>query len=154
MAINTAAVHNPSLIQRVAQRFGSQCMVLSIEARKGAGGKWEVCTECGRETTGIDVVDWAIRGSALGAGEILITSIDREGTRKGFDIDLVAALTQAVDIPIIASGGYGEPTHFVDLVKRSSVDGVAFADALHYDRIAFKDLRFLAYENEIKVRQL
>jgi len=109
VAINTAAVSNPELISEVARRFGSQCMVLSIEAMQVGVGKWEVFTDNGRESTGLDVIDWVKRGVDLGAGEILLTSVDREGTRKGFDIDLVQAVTQEVTVPVIASGGMGKP---------------------------------------------
>jgi imidazole glycerol-phosphate synthase subunit HisF len=153
VAINTAAVHRPELIGDIARRFGSQCMVLSIEAKKWGADRWEVYTDCGRERSGIDVVEWARKGVALGAGEVLITSIDQEGTRKGYDVALTHAVSEAVDVPVIASGGYGEPGHLGDVVHRGGADAVAFADALHYGRATFADLRGTAREAGIPVRE-
>lgn len=152
VAINTAAVKRPELIQEVARRFGSQCMVLSIEAKRQSAGQWEVYTDCGREKTGLSAVDWARRGVELGAGEILLTSIDCEGTRKGFDNQLVEAVSQAVDVPVIASGGYGQKSHLGEIVQ-AGADAVAFADALHYGRATLADLRTMAGELDIPVRE-
>ena len=118
VAINTAAVNRPDLIVEVSRRFGSQCMVLSIEAKQQAEGHWEVYTDCGRERSGLNVVEWARRGEALGAGEILLTSVDREGTRQGFDLQLTHAITSVVGIPVIASGGMGKPSDLVDVVTQ------------------------------------
>jgi cyclase len=154
VAINTAAVDRPELISEVARRFGSQCMVLSIEAKRLPRGGWEVYTECGREQSGKDVVDWAKEAVKLGAGEILLTSIDQEGTRKGFDIELVNAVASEVSVPIIVSGGYGNPSHLVELFDKSDIDAVAFADVLHYNRASFKTLRAIATENNIPVRAI
>jgi cyclase len=153
VAINTAAVRRPQLITEVSRRFGSQCMVLSIEAKQQAPGRWEVYTDCGRERSGVDVVEWARRGVQLGAGEVLVTSIDREGTRKGFDVALTRAVAEAVSVPVIASGGYGEPQHLVDVVGRGTADAVAFADTLHYTRTTLQALRAMAREAGIPVRQ-
>lgn len=145
IAVNTAAVGRPELITEISNRFGSQCMVLSIEAKyKGphkGPGKWEAYTDNGREKTGLDVVEWAKRGEALGAGEILLTSIDREGTRKGFEVDLVAAVSAAVSIPVIASGGMGKVQDLVDVVKIGRADAVAMADILHYNRMTIQEIR-------------
>jgi cyclase len=152
VAINTAGVRRPQLITEVSRRFGSQCMVLSLEAKRQAPGKWEVYTDCGRERTGLDAVEWAQRGVELGAGEILLTSIDQEGTRKGFDTDLVHAVSSAVEIPVIASGGFGEPAHLGAVVK-AGADAVAVADALHYRRVTVPDLRRMAREQGIPVRE-
>jgi cyclase len=152
VAINTAAVRRPELITEVARRFGSQCMVLSIEAKSQDGGGWEVYTDCGRERSGVDAVEWARRGVELGAGEILLTSIDQEGTRKGFDIDLVKAVAAEASVPVIASGGYGKPQHLVDVVD-AGADAVAVADALHYDRTTLPQLREIALASGISVRQ-
>ena len=105
VAVNTAAVNNPQLITDIARRFGSQCMVLSIEAKQVEPERWEVFTDNGRERTGLDVIDWVKRGVALGAGEVLLTSVDREGTRKGFDVNLIKAVSCEINVPIIASGG-------------------------------------------------
>jgi cyclase len=141
VAINTAAVKRPELITEMARTFGSQCMVLSIEAKRNPSGWWEVCTDNGRERTGLNVVDWARRGAALGTGEIFLTSVDQEGTRKGFDIALVRAVSNAVSIPVIASGGMGSIDHLVDVVKQGGVDAVAMADVLHYQRLSFTEIR-------------
>ena len=152
VAINTAAVRRPDLIHEVSRRFGSQCMVLSIEAKLQGPGHWEVYTDCGREWTGVDAVEWARKGVELGAGEILITSIDKEGTRKGFDLELTRAIACAVNVPVISSGGYG---HISDLRKAvdAGADAVAFADALHFGRATLGDLRVGARAFGIEVRQ-
>jgi imidazole glycerol-phosphate synthase subunit HisF len=152
VAINTAAVRRPELIGEISRRFGSQCMVLSIEAKRCGPGKWEVYTDCGREKSGVDVIEWARRGVALGAGEVLVTSIDQEGTRKGFDVELTRAISSAVTVPVIASGGYGAPEHLEAAVKGGGADAVAFADSLHYDRATFADLRGIADRAAITVR--
>lgn len=152
VAINTAAVHRPELIREVARRFGSQCMVLSIEAKQQGPGHWEVYTDCGRERSGLNVVEWARRGEALGAGEILVTSIDREGTRQGFDLELTRAITSAVGIPVIASGGMGKSSDLVDVVTQGKADAVAMADVLHYQRATLAELRQAAQSAGIQVR--
>ena len=152
VAINTAAVHRPDLIVEVSRRFGSQCMVLSIEAKQQAEGHWEVYTDCGRERSGLDVVEWARRGEALGAGEILLTSVDREGTRQGFDLQLTRAITSAVGIPVIASGGMGNPRDLVDVVTQGRADAVAMADVLHYERATIGEVRQVAKSAGIQVR--
>lgn len=152
VAINTAAVKRPELVTEVSRRFGSQCMVLSIEAKSQGQGSWEAYTDCGRERSGLDAVDWARRGVELGAGEILITSIDKEGTRKGFDLPLVKAIAAVVSVPVIASGGYGEARHLAEVVSQGA-DAVAFADALHYGRTTIPQLREAARAQGLKVRQ-
>lgn len=151
VAINTAAVRRPDLITEVARRFGSQCMVLSIEAKQQGKDHWEVYTDCGRERSGLDVREWAQRGVQLGAGEILVTSIDKEGTRKGFDVELTRAVASSVGVPVIASGGYGEPQHLLDVVA-AGADAVACADALHYDRVTLAQLRAAAGQEGVAVR--
>lgn len=153
VAINTAAVKRPELISEVSRRFGSQCMVLSIEAKKQGQNKWEVYTDCGRERTGIDVIDWVLRGVELGAGEILVTSIDAEGTRKGFDTELVSAISSIVNVPLIASGGFGEPSHMAN-IHSAGADAIAFADALHYNKYTMQDLKNIARELDIAVREV
>lgn len=152
VAINTAGVRRPELISEVSRRFGSQAMVLSIEAKQQAPGRWEAYTDCGRERSGVDAIEWACRGVALGAGEILVTSIDREGTRKGFDIELVRAIASAVEVPVIASGGYGAPDHLGEVVA-AGADAVAVADALHYQRTTLQGLRLAARQQSIAVRE-
>jgi cyclase len=152
VAINTAAVRRPELISEISRRFGSQCMVLSIEAKQQASGRWEVYTDCGRERSGLDVVEWACRGVDLGAGEILLTSIDREGTRKGFDVALTRAVTDAVGIPVITSGGMGHAHDLVDAVLQGGADAVAMADILHYGRTTIEEVRLVARKAGFGVR--
>jgi cyclase len=153
VAINTAAVQRPELITEIAQRFGSQATVLSIEAKQIGPGKWEAYTDNGRERTGKDVVEWAIRGAEMGAGELLLTSIDREGTRKGFDLDLIRQVRDAVPIPVVASGGMGSIDHFLDAARNVGVDAIAMADVLHYGRIPLAEIRAAALAAHLSVRQ-
>lgn len=153
VAINTAAVTNPSLITDIARRFGSQCMVLSIEAKRIGTDRWEVFTDNGREDSGLDVIEWVKRGVALGAGEVLLTSVDQEGTRKGFDVELVRAVTTEVTVPVIASGGMGVPEHVIDVVQSGGADAVAMADILHYGRATIADIRRTARIAGIRVRK-
>lgn len=153
VALNTAAVLRPELITEVARRFGSQCMVLSIEAKRQSPGKWESYTDNGRERTGRDVVEWAQKGFELGAGEILLTSVDQEGTRKGFDVELVRAVAEAVPIPVIASGGMGTTDHLVQVIREGKADAVAMADVLHYNRIEMRRIREAATAAGVPVRR-
>jgi cyclase len=153
VAVNTAAVANPKLITDIARRFGSQCMVLSIEAKQVAQDRWEVYTDNGRERTGIDVVAWVKQGVDNGAGEILLTSVDREGTRKGFDINLVRAVTAEVSVPVIASGGMGNPEDLMAVAKEGHADAVAMADILHYKRAQVSDIRTFAKKAGLGVRR-
>jgi len=152
IAINTAAVATPDLIKNISRRFGSQCMVLSIEAKKISENKWEVYTDNGRERSGRDVVGWARECELQGAGEILLTSIDQEGTRKGFDIGLVKAVSESVDIPVIASGGMGISADLTRVVLEGMADAVAMADILHYKRSTVAELRGVAREAGFGVR--
>lgn len=152
VAINTAAIQRPELITEIAQQFGSQCMVLSIEAKRISEHKWEAYTDNGRERTGIDVVEWARKGVALGAGEILLTSVDQEGTGKGFDLNLNQAISEAVPVPVIASGGMGKVDHLLEVIQTGKVSAVAMANVLHYDRISFDQMREAAIDNEIPMR--
>lgn len=153
VAVNTAAVANPQLISDIARRLGSQCMVLSVEAKQVAPDRWEVYTDNGREKTGIDVIDWVRRGVQLGAGEILLTSIDREGTRKGFDTALVRAVTSQVTVPVIASGGMGKPEDLIQVVRDGEADAIAMADILHYGRASIGEIREVAAKAGIEVRR-
>jgi cyclase len=152
VAVNTAALANPELISDIAWKFGSQCMVLSIEAKRIGPDRWECYTDNGRERTGADVIEWAKRGVALGAGEILLTSIDREGTRKGFDIPLIRAVTAEVMVPVIASGGMGKPEDLIEAVQIGEADAVAMADILHFGRATIGDIRVAARSAGIDVR--
>lgn len=153
VAVNTAAVAHPQLISEIARRFGSQCMVLSVEAKRIGPDRWEAYTDNGREATGLDVVDWIKRGVALGAGEVLLTSVDQEGTRKGFDVALVRAVTGEVSVPVIASGGMGHGDHLLEVVQQGQADAVAMADILHYGRSTFADLRRIAHQAGLPVRR-
>lgn len=153
VAVNTAAVRRPELISEIAHAFGSQCMVLSIEAKRAGPGRWEAYTDNGREHTGLDVVEWARRAAALGAGEILLTSVDQEGTRKGFDVALVKAVSGAVDVPVIASGGMGTVEHLIEVVRDGGADAVAMADVLHYGRMTLAEIRQACREAGLAVRQ-
>lgn len=153
VAVNTAAVANPGLISDIARRLGSQCMVLSVEAKQIGPERWEVYTENGRERTGMDVVEWVRRGVALGAGEVLLTSVDREGTRMGFDADLVRAVTTEVSVPVIASGGMGKLEDLIEVVRKGQADAVAMADILHYGRSSIGEIRKVVKNAGIDVRQ-
>lgn len=154
VAINTAAIAKPDLITQVSRRFGSQAMVLSIEAKQVAPGKWEAYTDNGRERTGLDVIEWTRRGVELGAGEILLTSVDREGTRKGFDLELIRKVSEVVPVPVIASGGMGSLEHFVEAATIGGADAVSMADVLHYNRISLGAIRAAAIEAGLAVRSL
>lgn len=153
IAVNTAATRKPELITEIARRFGSQCVVLSIEAKRRREGGWEAYVDNGREKTGLDVIDWAKRGERLGAGEILVTSVDQEGTRKGMDYELIRAITDAVKIPVIASGGVGSPSDVVKAVTEGHADAVAMADILHYRRFPLSVVRDAAIKAGIHVRR-
>jgi cyclase len=152
VAINTAAIKEPKLISQLSDVWGSSTIVLSIEAKKTGDKKWEAYTDNGRERTGLDVGQWAETGANLGAGEIFVTSVDQEGTRKGFDCELVAEITKRVDVPVIASGGFGSLDHLSQLVKTAKPTGVAVADSLHYNRYSFDQIRSFCLANGISTR--
>lgn len=152
VAINTAAVQNPRLIEDLAQRFGSQAVVLSIEANKN-GVNYEAYTDNGRNHTGLNVFDWVVEGEKLGAGEILLTAVDQEGTGKGFDVELITQVTKRVNIPVIASGGMGNLKHFSEAIFNGGADAVAMANVLHYNRLPIEQIRTYALENNINVRK-
>ena len=153
VAINTAAIKTPEFITEISSKFGSQCMVLSIEAKKIGEGKWEAYYDNGREKTGIDVLEWAKKGYELGAGEILVTSVDMEGTKRGFDYELVYAISQIVPIPVIASGGMGKVDDLKKVIVESNADAVAFASILHYGKINIQTLKEEAIKAGINVRR-
>lgn len=154
VAINTAAVARPELLTEISHRFGSQATVLSIEAKQISVDKWEAYTDNGRERTGLDVVEWAIKGVELGAGEILLTSVDREGTRKGFDLALSKLVSEKVPVPVIASGGMGNLDHFLELAALENVSGIAMADVLHYNRLTLGQIHESAKAANLNVRTL
>jgi cyclase len=141
VAINTAAVKDPSLLTRVAESFGRQCVVLSVEAKSVAPGKWEVYTDGGREKSGRDVAEWIAEAVECGAGEVLVTSVDRDGTETGADIELMRVAGAISSVPVIASGGMGTTAHAHDLVSGANIDAIAVGKALHYGRLELPVLR-------------
>lgn len=151
VAINTAAIARPQLVAEVARRYGSQCMVVGIEAKRVAPGRWEAYTDNGRERTGLDVVTWARRAVDLGAGEILLTSVDQEGTRKGFDLPLIQQVCDAVNVPVTASGGFGRAEDLA-AVGATGVSGIAIADALHWKRMTLAQVKQHAAAAGLDVR--
>jgi len=140
VAVNTAAVKKPALLQELAERFGSQCIVLSIEAKKNADGTWEAFVDNGREHTGLDVFEWAVKAEGLGIGEILLTSVDMEGTKKGFDVELVRKMTQTVSVPVIASGGMGTLDHAKAMIDEAAPSAIAVANVLHYETYSIQEI--------------
>ena len=152
IAVNTAAIKNPKLISNLANRFGSQAIVVSIEAKKQKD-MWEAYIESGREHTGINVENWVKKASDLGAGEFLITSVDREGTNKGFDTELLKLITNKTNLPVIASGGFGKLNDIKESFIDSKVDAIAIADAIHYNKFNLRDIRNEALKLNLKVRK-
>jgi cyclase len=151
VSINTAAIKNPKVISDVARRFGSQCMVLSIQAKRH-NNHWEAYYDNGREHSHLDVIEWAKKGEILGAGEIILTSVDKEGTTKGFDIELVKSVADVVSIPVIASGGMGKLEDVDLVIKDGHADAIAMAHVLHYDNFTIDDVRKHCVDNNIPVR--
>ena len=152
VAINTKAVMDPDFIREAAEVFGSQCIVVSIDAKRQSDLKWEVFIGNGREPTGLDVVEWSRQCELLGAGEIMLTSIDKEGTKRGFDLDLNKSVSEAVSIPIISSGGAGNGEDILRLLKEVRVDAVAVASLIHYNIMEIESLKKNLIEGGIKVR--
>jgi cyclase len=156
VSINTAAMQNPGLVQEAAGRFGAQCIVVAIDAKQVAGGaepRWEVFTHGGRRATGLDVLECALRMQGLGAGEILLTSMDRDGTKAGFDLPLTRALSDALEIPIVASGGAGNLDHLVDAIRLGRADAVLAASIFHYGEFTVGDAKRRLAASAIEVRQ-
>ena len=151
VSINTAAVLNPQLVADAAGRFGSQCIVVAIDAKR-VGDHWEVFTHGGRKPTGHDAVEWARRMVGLGAGELLLTSMDRDGTKSGFDLDLTRAISDAVEVPIIASGGVGTLDHLVDGVKIGGADAVLAASIFHFGEYSVQQAKRYMADHGIEVR--
>ncbi len=140
-SVNTAAIQSPDLLRDAAARFGSQCIVLAIDAKRRAGGGWEVYTHGGRKPAGLDAVEWARRGAELGAGEILLTSMDSDGTKDGYDIALTRAVADAVPVPVIASGGAGKPEHLYDALEQGRADAVLAASIFHFREMTIGDVK-------------
>ena len=152
VSINSAAVKSPELLSLGAERFGSQCIVLAIDARSISPGKWEVVIHGGRTPTGLDAIEWAKRGVELGAGEILLTSMDADGTMAGYDLELTRAVTQAVNVPVIASGGAGSVTDFADVLKDGFADAALAASLFHDEMLTISDVKQYLAEQNIAVR--
>ncbi len=152
ISVNSAAVKDEALIARAAQRFGSQCVVLAIDARRRPEGWYEVVTAGGRTPTGVDAVEWARRGQELGAGEILLTSMDTDGTKAGFDLEMTRAVTQAVSIPVIASGGCGGLEHFVQVFEETGCDAALAASLFHFGELTVPQVKEFLREKNIPVR--
>jgi len=148
VSINTSAVTNPQLVADAANKYGSQCIVVAIDAKRGESGNWEVFTHGGRRATGLDAIDWAKKMQALGAGEILLTSMDRDGTKVGFDLPLTRAVSDAVSIPVIASGGVGSLQDLADGIVQGHADAVLAASIFHYGQHSVQEAkRFMAQQN-------
>ncbi len=155
VSINTAAVFNPQVVKDAADRFGSQCIVVAIDAKQtvwGAQPKWEIFTHGGRKPTGIDAVEWAQKMQALGAGEILLTSMDRDGAKSGFDLNLTRAVSDALSIPVIASGGVGNLQHLADGVQKGGADAVLAASIFHFGEYTVRQAKEVMQERGIEVR--
>lgn len=164
VAINTAAVKNPELLRQASRVFGSSTIVLSVEAKKISEGRWEAYTDNGRQKTGLDVIEWIKKAVNLGVGEILITSVDREGTRGGYDLDLIEAVTDVTSVPVVVSGGAGSIEHVEECLKNPKIDGIAVASLLHYRDWKINELKRelcknhngrikLSYEHDIRIEE-
>ncbi len=152
VSINTSAVVNPQLVADAAGRYGSQCIVVAIDAKQVAPGRWEVFTHGGRKATGLDAVEWAKKMQSLGAGEILLTSMDRDGQKSGFDLALTRAVTDALEIPVIASGGVGNLQHLVDGIKQGGADAVLAASIFHFGEYTVQQAKQFMAQQGIEVR--
>ena len=152
ISVNSAAVKDPTLISRAAERFGSQCVVLAIDARRRPDGSYEVVVAGGRTPTGLDAIEWAKKGEALGAGEILLTSMDADGTKKGFDLEMTRAVTNAVRIPVIASGGCGALEHFSEVFELADADEALAASLFHFGELTVPQVKDYLRTKKIPVR--
>ncbi|AWF83121.1 imidazole glycerol phosphate synthase subunit HisF [Microbulbifer sp. JMSA004] len=151
-AINSAAVKNPEFVREAAERFGSQCIVVAIDAKQVGEGRWEIFTHGGRQPTGIDTVAWARQMAEYGAGEILLTSMDRDGTKNGFDLALTRAVTEAVQVPVIASGGVGDLQHLADGVLHGGADAVLAASIFHFGEYTIAEAKAFMHSAGIEMR--
>lgn len=151
VSINSSAVKDPDLIKEASLKFGAQCVVLSIDAKKN-GDSWNVYIKGGRENTGLDAVKWAIKGVELGAGEIVVNSIDEDGMKNGYDIDLLKEICSSVNVPVIASGGAGVMDDFYNAINCANVDGVLAASVFHFGEIKIQDLKKYLKEKDVEIR--
>lgn len=152
VSINSSAVKNPSLITQASEKFGAQCVVLSMDVKKESEGKWSVYVNGGRVNTNLDAVEWALKGVSLGAGELVINSIDSDGMKEGYDIDLLNEITSRVGVPVIASGGAGKIEDFAIAVKEADVDGVLAASVFHYKKLEIRQVKEYMRSQGIEVR--
>lgn len=157
VSINSAAVSNPEFVRQAAERFGSQCIVIAIDAKQvvnaaGSEPRWEIFTHGGRKPTGINAIDWAVRMTDFGAGEILLTSMDRDGTKEGFDLKLTRAISDAVSVPVIASGGVGNLQHLVDGIVDGGADAVLAASIFHFGQYTLRQAKEFMIEKKLEVR--
>ena len=152
ISVNSAAVARPELIAEAAERFGSQCVVLAVDARSRGDGTWEVVVAGGRKPTGMDLIEWVKRGEALGAGEILLTSMDADGTKAGFDLAMTKAVTDAVSIPVIASGGCGSLAHFAEVFEETGCDAALAASLFHFGELTVPQVKEYLETRQIPVR--
>lgn len=152
VSLNTAAIKNPDLIAEGARRFGRQCIVLAVDARQAGDNQWEIYINGGRTPTGIDALEWVRQATALGAGEILLTSMDKDGTKDGYDIPLTRAVSEAVDVPVIASGGAGELEHFYEVLTAGKADAVLAASVFHYGQLTVRQVKDYLKSRNVEVR--
>lgn len=151
-SLNTAAIKNPDLIREGAEKFGSQCVVLAVDARRSGEDKWEVYINGGRTPTGLDCLKWVKKAVSLGAGEILLTSMDADGTKDGYDIALTRAVSEAVNVPVIASGGAGKLEHFYDVLTLGKADAVLAASVFHYGQFTVREVKNYLKSRGVEVR--
>lgn len=154
IAVNSAAIQNPSLITEAANKFGAQCVVLAVDAKRNAAGRWDVYLNGGRVNTGLDAVEWIVKGASLGAGEVLLTSMDRDGTKAGYDLELTRAAAEAVNIPVIASGGAGCMQDFADVLTEGKADAALAASLFHFNEIGMRELKNYLAQRGIPVRRV
>ena len=152
ISVNSAAVDDPTLITRAAERFGSQCIVLAADAKRRSDGRYEIVVGGGRRFTGMDLIDWVVRAEQLGAGEILLTSMDADGTKEGFDLPMLRAVTEAVRIPVIASGGCGTLGHFVQVFEQTDADAALAASLFHFGALTVGQVKEYLHNRNIPVR--
>ena len=152
ISLNTAAIKNPELVAEGAEKFGRQCIVLAVDARQSGANRWEVFINGGRTPTGLDCIEWVKQAVALGAGEILLTSMDKDGTKDGYDIALTRAVSEAVNVPVIASGGAGEMEHFYEVLTAGKADAVLAASVFHYGKFTVRQVKEYLKSRGVEVR--
>ena len=154
ISINSSAIKNPTLITEAALRFGSQCVVLAVDAKRNDKGRWDVYLNGGRVKTDLDAIEWIVQAEKLGAGEVLLTSMDKDGTKSGYDIELTRRVAEAVNIPVIASGGAGSKEHFYDVLSVGNADAALAASLFHYGVLKMKDLKNYLSDKGLPIRQV